>query len=266
MGASLDGGVQAQGQLPENSHKIDVFARLIEAMGMSRLIAVRPAALASLIAVAAAAALTSASGASAQTLLDGLLAPQGPGAGVCTCTAMEPPNDCTNGPQISEMRAAANEGRGQIRALCSRDWTSGCEEQYGWQACASAEAQAQKNEICDGVVEDWWSQQVQPQLNQVSAQCRAANEQFIEVCTTQIRPQECVSCENMVAELDAMQAEIGEKRGWINRMRSGEVVLTPDDEVLIGQRVEELGRLERSYTERQNAYAMLRDTEFCPAT
>ncbi|MGD2134093.1 MAG: hypothetical protein PVI23_14970 [Maricaulaceae bacterium] len=204
-------------------------------------------------------------GASAQTLLDGLLPQEGQGAaGVCTCTTIEPPNDCANGLQISQARQTATNARGELRAQCARDWTARCEEQLDWQTCATAEYQAQKNQACDQATEQWWREVVQPQLNQLSAQCTAANDAFVEACMTEVRPEQCVSCDSMQAEIAAVQSQVDEARDWIEMMRSGEVLLTPADEVLIGQRADELDRLRRSLSEKQQAYAVLQDTEFCP--
>jgi hypothetical protein len=197
--------------------------------------------------------------AGAQSLLDDLL-PQP--AGVCTCAVMRPPNDC--GAILGEPTSIARQQRGEIRAQCAMDWREGCEEQYGWQACSTIEAREQLNQQCDALAERWWSEVAQPQIGQIRAQCNAANADWIEQCETVERPQNCATCEDMTADIARLLTQISDSRGWIESMRGGGAVLTPDDETEISERLEQIRRWERELADKQSGYAMLQDSEFCP--
>ncbi len=210
-------------------------------------------------AAVAALACATASPAAAQTLLDDLL----PQRGVCTCAVMEPPNDCAGA--LAEPRQIAQQQRGEIRAQCARDWRAGCEEQYGWQACASAEANQQLAAQCDALVERWWTQVAAPQINEMSRQCNAANASWIEQCETVERPQNCRTCEDMTAEIATLEADIAAARRWLEDMRSGAALITADTEAEIAQRIDEIDRWERELREKRQGYALLQDSEFCPA-
>jgi hypothetical protein len=196
--------------------------------------------------------------ASAQSLLDDIL----PQAGVCTCAVMEPPNDCDAA--LAEPRSIAASQRGEIRAQCARDWRAGCEEQYGWQACASQEANQQLAAQCDALSERWWNEVAAPQINELSRQCNAANASWIQQCETVERPAQCSTCTDMTAEIEALETDIAEADAWLAAMRSGAAVLTPADEEEITQRIDEVARWQRDLEEKRQGYSMLQDSEFCP--
>ena len=212
-----------------------------------------------MIASAFAALAATAAPATAQSLLDDLL-PQP--AGTCTCAVMEPPNNCDA--IIAEPRQIAQAQRREIRAQCATDWTAGCEEQYGWQACASAEAQAQRNAQCDTLVDQWWTEVAAPQINDMQRQCSQANAGWIEHCETVERPANCATCDEMASDLTALETDIADTREWLGVMRSGTALLTPADEEEIAQRLDDLERWERELSERRSGYSMLLDSEFCP--
>ena len=175
---------------------------------------------------------------------------------------MEPPNNCDN--ILAEPRSVARQQRGEIRAQCARDWRAGCEEQYGWQACAGAEANQQLASQCDEFAERWWNEIAAPQIAAMAGQCDAANADWIQHCETVERPQNCRTCEDMTAEIDTLRRDITEARDWVNGMRNGGAVLTPDDEQEIAQRVDEIDRWERDLSEKLEGFSLLQDSEFCP--
>jgi hypothetical protein len=205
-----------------------------------------------------AAALAATGPASGQSLLDDLL----PQTGVCTCAVMEPPNDCAAA--LAEPRSIVAEQRGQVRAQCARDWRAGCEEEYGWQACASQEANLQMAAQCDEIAERWYTEVAAPQLSELSNQCNAANASWIQQCETVERPAQCSTCTDMGDEIAKLEADISEARAWLESMRNGGAVLTPDDEQEITQRIDEVDRWERDLEEKQQGFSMLQDSEFCP--
>lgn len=194
----------------------------------------------------------------AQSLLDDIL----PQAGVCTCATIQPPNDCDSA--LAEPRSIATEQRRAIRAQCATDWRAGCEEQYGWQACASQEASAQLAAQCDGIAERWWTEVAAPQIRELSGQCDAANAAWVEQCETVIRPQECRSCDDMGGEIAQLESDIAEAQAWLDGMRNGAAVLTPDDEAAIAQRVDEVDRWERDLAEKREGFELLQSSEYCP--
>lgn len=196
--------------------------------------------------------------ASGQSLLDDLL----PQAGVCTCAVMEPPNDCSAA--LAEPRSIATSQRSEIRAQCARDWRAGCEEQYGWQACASQEANQQLAAQCDALSERWWTEVAAPQIAELQNQCNAANASWIQQCETVDRPANCSTCDDMAGEIAALETDIADAQAWLQAMRSGGAVLTPDDEQQIAQRIDEVDRWQRDLDEKLQGYSMLQDSEFCP--
>jgi hypothetical protein len=211
-----------------------------------------------LVAVLFAAASLAAPPAGAQSLLDDIL----PDRGTCTCAVMEPPNDCQAA--LAEPRSIAREQRGQVRAQCARDWRAGCEEQYGWQACASAEASQQLASQCDALAERWWSEVAAPQINQLAGQCNAANADWIQQCETVERPANCRTCDDMGDEIATLERDIADARSWLGAMRRGEAVLTPDNEAEIALRIVEVERWQRDLEEKREGYALLQDSEYCP--
>jgi hypothetical protein len=194
----------------------------------------------------------------AQSLLDDIL----PDRGTCTCAVMEPPNNCEA--ILAEPRSIARQQRGEIRAQCARDWRAGCEEQYGWQACSSAEANQQLSAQCDTLSERWWTEIAAPQINDISRQCNSANASWIQQCETVERPQNCRTCEDMGGEIAALERDIADARAWLEAMRSGETLLTPQVEEDIAQRVDEVDRWERDLAEKRDGYSLLQDSEYCP--
>jgi hypothetical protein len=196
--------------------------------------------------------------AQAQSLLDDLL----PQAGVCTCAVIEPPNDCSTA--LSEPRDIAATQRREVRAQCARDWRKGCEEQYGWQACASAEANQQLAAQCDALSERWWNEVAAPQINEMGRQCDAANAEWIEHCETVERPANCRTCEDMAGEIAALEIDIADSRTWLEGMRNGAALLTPETETEIAQRLDNVARWERELEEKRSGYSMLQASEFCP--
>jgi hypothetical protein len=203
-------------------------------------------------------AIATAPPAQAQSLLDDLL----PQRGVCTCAVMEPPNDCNA--VLSEPRTIAREQRREIRAQCARDWRAGCEEQYGWQACSTEDANQQLSAQCDELSERWYQQVAAPQISEISRQCDAANADWIAECETVERPANCRTCEDMGGEIATLERDIADARSWVASMRGGGAVLTPDDEEEIAQRIDEIERWQRDLEEKRRGYAVLQDTEFCP--
>jgi hypothetical protein len=196
--------------------------------------------------------------AAGQSLLDDIL----PDRGTCTCAVIEPPNNCES--ILTEPRSIARQQRGEIRAQCARDWRAGCEEQYGWQACASQEASQQLAAQCDDLAERWWTQVAAPQINDISRQCNAANADWIQQCETVDRPQNCRTCDDMGDEIATLERDIADARAWLRSMRNGERVITPDDEADIAQRVDEIDRWQRDLEEKRGGFALLQDSEFCP--
>jgi hypothetical protein len=188
------------------------------------------------------------------------IAPQG---GVCTCAVMRPPNDCSSA--LAEPRAIANQRRGEIRAECAKRWRAGCEEQYGWQQCASAQASRQLDSDCNAYVEQWWGEVIAPQINEMSSQCNSANAQWIQHCETVERPQNCQTCEDMSNEIATLEKDIGEARAWIEGVRNGAELITADTEAEIAQRVDDIDRWESELADKQEGYKLLQDSEFCPA-
>jgi len=203
-------------------------------------------------------ALCAAPPAAAQSLLDDIL----PQQGTCTCAVMTPPNDCEA--ILAEPQSMAREQRSQVRAQCARDWRSGCEEQYGWQACASEEANRQLATQCDDLSARWWREVATPQLADLRRQCNEANSGWVEQCETVTRPQNCQTCDDMSTEIATLQSDIADAQEWLTAIRSGATVLTPDDEDEIAARVDEVARWERDLAEKQQGYTMLQDTDFCP--
>jgi len=197
--------------------------------------------------------------ASAQNLLSEFL--QDP-IGTCTCAVVEPPNNCDAA--VSDARSQVRAGRGEVRRQCAADWQSGCEEQLGWRQCASPEAQAQKASQCDGLAEQWWSEIGGPQLSQVRGQCTAANAGWVQQCETVTRPNSCATCDDMKTEIADLRTELSDHREWIAVFRSGESILTPDDEAQMPQRLQDVRILENQLVSKEAGYASLQDTQFCP--
>ncbi len=69
----------------------------------------------------------------------------------------------------------------------------------------------------------------------------------------------------MTAEIATLEADIAAARRWLEDMRSGAALITADTEAEIAQRIDEIDRWERELREKRQGYALLQDSEFCPA-
>lgn len=212
-----------------------------------------------LLVALAATGLAAAAPAGAQDLISEFL---GTPAGTCTCAVVSPPTDC--GEVLAGPISQAREQQREVHRQCLTDWQTQCEAQYGWRQCASEEAMNQKAAQCDGLAQQWWDQIAAPQMTTARSQCNAANASWVQQCEAVTRPESCATCEQMLGEIQELEAKLNDDHAWIEARRSGDAVLTAEDDAEMAQKIQDVNIWERQLADKQSGYALLQDTDFCP--
>ena len=243
-----------------------------------------------LAALSAAVAFGAAAPASAQSLLDEI-APQQEAGGVCTCAVVQPPPgpfDCDA--YLNEVRAdlqsQVSEQRDRAISECVAARTNQClaSQPEGQDPCANVSADLRSfcvanrasgacdtdafAQVCRRQVEASLDAQIAPILNEQRASCRTANREqvqgWIDNCENLERPAACQTCDQESARIVELEGEIADARAWLASMRSGESLISADDEALIAQRLDDIERWERELSSKRTGYEILQDTDFCP--